>query len=221
MMKRSIVTTDVAVCFTTSQFLIGGDLREPVGGVPARVGFVWVTGISVTHRLPQVAEGKGPAFQKLVDVTKLVQEQLGGKPSAGSNEDSPPQRNRGRVAGSQRPAGNPHRKSTASIRRLRELLVLPQRSGGKLDLLSNQGSDESRTTCHLSPPASISMRAPSVRTITVPAWSVRSTSAPARESARRTSPLGCPYLLPAPTEITATAGSTAARNASLLLVALP
>jgi len=57
-----------------SEILVDG--TEAGRGVPASVNFVSVTAIAVTYGLPKIADRKGPVFQKLVNVTKLVQEQF-------------------------------------------------------------------------------------------------------------------------------------------------
>src|SRR5665647_2983450 len=79
MMYRSIVTTEVAVCFTTLCVLVGcqsGFALESARRVAARVCLVAVCVIAPSQTLPNVMERKHLALGKLLDVTKLVQEQF-------------------------------------------------------------------------------------------------------------------------------------------------
>lgn len=69
--------------------------------------------------------------------------------------------------------------------------------------------------------ASTSWFCPSEMTVIVPYLSVRYTFAPTAESLSIVSCAGCPYGLPAPTEMTATSGFTASRNFALELFLLP
>src|SRR5687767_4275875 len=73
MMKRSIVTTEVAVCLTTEAFLVGGMASKR--DIPASIYFVGVTRIAVTEGLQEITYGERPFAQKLMDVAELVQEQ--------------------------------------------------------------------------------------------------------------------------------------------------
>jgi len=78
MMNRSIVTTEVAVCFTTLCILIGtggGGAGETVRRIAAGVRLIAVGVISAPQTFPNVTEGKGSALGELLDVPQLVQQE--------------------------------------------------------------------------------------------------------------------------------------------------
>jgi len=96
-MNRSIVTTEVAVCFTTLGVLIGtsyGISGEAAGGVTARVCLKAVGVIPPPQTLPNVMEGKTFAFRKLLHVSVLVQKKLRIQPGPRREKDRFPQGNR-------------------------------------------------------------------------------------------------------------------------------
>src|SRR5688572_11718453 len=98
MMNRSIVTTDVAVCFTTLSILFGtgGDSAgEAAGRVRAGILLVAVGVIARPQTLPNVTEGESPALGKLLDVAKLVKQELGIEPCRRREKDRSPQCDRG------------------------------------------------------------------------------------------------------------------------------
>jgi hypothetical protein len=75
MMKRSIVTTDVAVCWTTGDlYTLGGTPSTRTRSELARVRLVRIPQVAVPQAPPYVAERKGAVFCKLVDVPEFVQE---------------------------------------------------------------------------------------------------------------------------------------------------
>src|SRR3569832_983254 len=76
MMKRSIVTTDVAVCLTTLSYPFGVGLPDARRRIRASVRLKAIPNIAVAHGLPQVAKRERPARLKLLNVAKLMQEQL-------------------------------------------------------------------------------------------------------------------------------------------------
>src|SRR5690242_8300707 len=94
-----------------------------------------------------------------------------------------------------------------------------RKSGGDFawgfDASAENGADYG--TSHDSPSASTHSRRPSLRTTIVPSTSVRNTCAPCAASDRSTPALGCPYMFPAPTEMSAIFGCTASRNSFVLL----
>src|SRR6266536_3107262 len=116
MMYRSMVTTEVAVCFTLS-FLgdtgasrLGESTRREFTGV----NLVRIVMIAVTQALPNVMERKAFARVELLYVTELVQQELRGGPSAGSQEDRSPERDRGDRLLAEEPAGDSRRNSDAT-----------------------------------------------------------------------------------------------------------
>src|SRR5689334_12538218 len=128
MMNRSIVTTEVAVCFTTLCVLIGcrsGLAPEAVRGVTARVGLVAVCVVTPPQTLPNVMKGKHLALPKLLDVPKFVQQQLGIEPGFRCQENGVTQRNRSNGGLSQHPASNSERQSSTTEPECEELRILP------------------------------------------------------------------------------------------------
>ena len=92
MMNRSIVTTEVAVCFTTSCILFGtgaGKSLEAACGVASCVGLVAVGVIPSPQTLPNVTERKRSGFAKLLDVPELMQKKLRIEPGAACHKDGP------------------------------------------------------------------------------------------------------------------------------------
>src|SRR5512141_38416 len=97
MMKRSIVTTEVAVCFTTLGVLVGSSFIrafEASSRKIAGVGFEPVGVIPPPQALPNVMKGKTFALGKLLNVTILVQKQFRIEPRFGSEINRPAKRYR-------------------------------------------------------------------------------------------------------------------------------
>src|SRR5689334_6625541 len=79
MMNRSIVTTDVAVCFTKLRFLIGTSYRAACNasrGVVSRIDLEAVGMVSPPQALPNVMEGESFALRELLHMSQLMQQQL-------------------------------------------------------------------------------------------------------------------------------------------------
>ena len=85
MMKRSIVTTDVAVCLTTftDPYALGSYdslariFAHARCGICACIHLESICNIAPANRLPQIQYRKQRGFLKLDGVSKLVQEQFG------------------------------------------------------------------------------------------------------------------------------------------------
>jgi len=142
------------VLYHSEILVVGSEARR---SIPSSIDFVSVTRVAVTDGLPEIADRKGLVLQKLVDVTKLVQEELGVQRGRGRKENCFPKRNCGRSAGSQRPASNANRQAAPAILCLREIGVLANHRLGEVDSLSHKRHNESGTKSHLSPFASTSM----------------------------------------------------------------
>src|SRR4051812_46475947 len=108
MMYRSIVTTDVAVCFTTLRLSVGVGLAhsECYGGKSPGIDFVRIRPVSASDGLPKITYRKAFSPSKLMDVAKLVQEERLVEALSGVQEDRSPERDTGDVRGAQHPAAN-------------------------------------------------------------------------------------------------------------------
>ena len=82
-------------------------------------------------------------LQKLVDVTKLVQEEFRIEHGRWRNEYRFPERDRRRCARSQRPTADANWHSAATIRRLSKVGIATNQIRGELDSLSDHRPDES------------------------------------------------------------------------------
>src|SRR5687768_1122412 len=141
MINRSIVTTEVAVCFTTSFILIGsGGVRagDSPCGIVACIGFVTVGPIPVTQALPNVTEGKSFALRELLHVTKLVKEQLGIESRCGRKEYRAPERDRGNGRLTQHPAAHPQRKTATAEPQIAQLGPARRQRLRQLEMLAEQ-----------------------------------------------------------------------------------
>lgn len=97
MMKRSIVTTDVAVCLTTLGVLSGTrcDVATQTAlSIMTRVGLETVRVVAASEALPNVMKGKSFALRELLNVTVFVKKQLGMQPRAVREKYRPAKRDR-------------------------------------------------------------------------------------------------------------------------------
>src|SRR6059058_2985166 len=90
-----------------SQILVDG--TEAGRRVPTSIDFVRVTGVAVPDGLPEIADGESPFFQKLVNVTKLVQEQFRCDRRVGRNKYRAPKSDCRGGIGAERPTAYSHR----------------------------------------------------------------------------------------------------------------
>src|ERR1700730_7323940 len=110
MMNRSIVTTDVAVCWTTGLPLHDeGSVGQATRCARPRVRLVVIPGVSGPQRPPQVPEGKGTIGLKLMDVPEFVQEQFRPQRHPVGEPDGAPQGDPADRAESVAPSADPVR----------------------------------------------------------------------------------------------------------------
>src|SRR5688572_32645815 len=117
MMNRSIVTTDVAVCFTTLSILFGtgGDnAGEAAGRVTAGIFLVAVGMIARPQTFPNVTEWESPALGKLLYVTELVGQQLRIESRRRRKKAGASQRNCGNCGLTEHPATDAEREAATT-----------------------------------------------------------------------------------------------------------
>src|ERR1700738_2103923 len=132
MMNRSIVTTEVAVCWTTGLPLHGGwSAGHSARGVPPRVRLVGIPGVAVPQSPPQIAERKGTIATKLMDVAEFVQEQFRTERDPLGHPNRAPQGDPAHRSAPQTPASDAQRESAAPPPRLAELRVGREQLGRK------------------------------------------------------------------------------------------
>src|SRR4051812_35221749 len=116
MMKRSIVTTDVAVCLTTlpssRTSLVG--IAHAAGGIRPGIRFVTVLVVAPAQTLPQIEHGEGQTLLKLMDVAEFVQEQFRIRLERGIEKYGVPQRDCRRGTLPEEPSRHANRNPTAS-----------------------------------------------------------------------------------------------------------
>src|SRR3954466_3160119 len=108
MMYRSIVTTDVAVCFTTLRLSVGVGLAhsECYRGKSPGIYFVRIRPVSASDGLPKITYRKAFSPSKLMDVPKLVQEESLVEALSGVKEDRAPESDAGDVGRAEHPAAD-------------------------------------------------------------------------------------------------------------------
>src|SRR5688500_13356341 len=124
MINRSIVTTEVAVCFTTSCILFGtsaGRAGEAAGSVTPGVGLVAIRVISPPQTLPKVTNGESFALRELLHVSELVKKQTRIGASPRRKKDRAPDGYRCDGTSSEDPAPDTEWKSTLPITKLAQL----------------------------------------------------------------------------------------------------
>src|SRR5512141_2237875 len=115
MMKRSIVTTEVAVCFTTLGVLVRSSfIRTPEASSRkiAGIGLEAVGVIPPPQALPNVMKGKTFALGKLLNVTILVQKQFRIEPRLRSEINRPAKRHGRHGPLTKQNSANPERQAS-------------------------------------------------------------------------------------------------------------
>src|SRR4029079_3964644 len=183
MMNRSIVTTDVAVCFTKLRFLAGtsyGAACHAARGVVSRIDLEAVRVISPPQALPNVMERESFALCELLHVSQLVQEKLRIESGIACKKDRTAKRNCSDSRLAEQNAADAQRQSTSPISQIAQLRPSDHQVVRQFDSSFKESMLPLREISQFSPPASYVIRFPSLCTTIVPARSVRTICAPAR-----------------------------------------
>ncbi len=134
--------------------------------------------ISVSQARPKISQWKERTGLKLLYVPQFVQEQWGMQWHIWSHENPSAQCDRRHGRAPERPPSDTRWQAAAAEAQSRQVRILPQKIGREGLWLADQGRSDTTDDAHRSPCAWICSDDPSVRTMTWPRRSLRSTVAP-------------------------------------------